>query len=71
MLVHLSFWVHAKSAAKTKDGQLAYRCIYQHILGVNDLDICDATCDNKIRALEYTGDHKNFNWNWYNNLHVK
>ena len=28
MLGHLSFWVHAKAAAKNKDGRLAYRCIY-------------------------------------------
>ena len=71
MLRHLSFWVHAKAAAKTKGGRLAYRRIYQHIFGVNALAIRDAACDSKIRALKYTGDHKNFNWYRYTNLHVE
>ena len=51
MLGHLSFWVHAKAAAKTKDGRLAYRRIYQQIFGVNALAIRDAACDSEIRAL--------------------
>ena len=71
MLVHLSFWVHAKAADKTKDGRLAYRRIYQQIFGVNALAIRDAACDSNIRDLEYTGDQNNFNWDWYTNLHVK
>ena len=25
----------------------------------------------KIQALEYTGDCKNFNWDWYTNLYVE
>ena len=70
MLGHLSFWVHAKAAAKTKDGWLAYRRIYQKIFEVNALVICDSACDSKIRALEYTDDRKNFNWDQYTNLHV-
>ena len=70
MLGNLSFWVHSKAAAKTKDGRLSYRRIYQQIFGVNALAICDAACDSKIRSLEYTGDRNNFNWDRYTNLHV-
>ena len=33
--------------------------------------IRDAACDSKIQALEYTGDCKNFNWDWYTNFHVE
>ena len=71
MLGHLSLWVHANAAAKTKDCQLAYRRIYQQIFEVHDLDIHDNVCDSKIRALEYMCDQKKFNWDWYTNLYVE
>ena len=38
--------------------------------GANALDIRDDLCDSKIRAFEYTGDRKNFNWDCYTNLYV-
>ena len=71
MLGHLSFWVHSKASSKTKDGRLAYRHTYQQIFWLNDLAFHDASCDIKIRPLEYTGDQKNFNWDRYTNLHVE
>jgi hypothetical protein len=69
--VKLSWWHHVKKFSKTKNGQHVYRTLHtifpsrQHVVSTGSAIV------TKLQSFRYEGDHKNFNFDKYMNLHVE
>ncbi len=67
----LNWWHHMKKLSKTKNGQQVYRTPYTLLLGGQQVVSTGNTICTKLQSFKYEGDHKNFNFDKYMNLHVE
>ncbi len=65
-----SWWHHMKKFSKTKNGRQVYRTLHTLLLGGQLVSTGNAVC-TKLQSFRYEGDHKNFNFDKYVNLHVE
>jgi hypothetical protein len=67
-----SWWSHMKKFSKTKNGRQVYRTLHTLLLGNQCVvSTCWSTIVTKLESFRYEGDHKNFNFDKYINLHVE
>ena len=64
-----SMWVHAKSAAKVRNGRLELKYIWLNEFGPNAIDARVQKVKKDIAAIAYTGEKKNFKWPNYVGRH--
>jgi hypothetical protein len=66
-----SWWSHVKMFSKTKNRQQVYRTLHTLLLGGQCVVSTGSTIVTKLQSFKYEGDHKNFNFGKYINLHVE
>jgi hypothetical protein len=60
-----------KKFSKTKNGQQVYRTLHTNLLGGQRVVSTRSAIVTKLQSFRYEGDHKNFNFDKYVNLHVE
>jgi hypothetical protein len=66
-----SWWSHVKKFSKIKNGQQVYRTLHTILLGEQRVVLTESAIVTKLQSFRYEGDHKNFNFDKYVNLHVE
>jgi hypothetical protein len=66
-----SWWSHMKRFSKTKNRQQVYRTLHTLLLGGQRVVSTGSAIVTKLQSFKYEGDHKNFNFDKYVNLHVE
>jgi hypothetical protein len=66
-----SWWSHLKKFSKTKNGQQVDRTLHTLLLGGQCVLSPGSAIVTKLQSFRYNGDHKNFNFDKYINLHVE
>jgi hypothetical protein len=66
-----SWWSHMKKFSKTKNGRHVYRTLHTILLGEQHVVSTGSAIVTKLQSFRYEGDHKNFNFDKYVNLHVE
>ncbi len=66
-----SWWSHGKKFSKTKNGQQVYWALHTLLLGGQCVVSAGSAIVTKLQSFKYKGDHKNFNFDKYVNLHIK
>jgi hypothetical protein len=66
-----SWWSHVKKFSKTKNGQQVYRTLHTLLLGGQQVVSTGNAIVTKLQSFRYAGDHKNFNFDKYVNLHIE
>jgi hypothetical protein len=66
-----SWWNHVKKFSKTKNEQQVYRTLHTLLLGGQRVVSTGNAIVTKLQSFRYAGDHKNFNFDKYVNLHVE
>jgi hypothetical protein len=66
-----SWWSHVKKFSKTKNGGQVYRTLHALLLGGQRVVSTGSTSVTKLQSFKYEGDHENFNFDKYVNLHVE
>ncbi len=66
-----SWWSHMKKFSKTKNGRQVYRTLHTLLLSGQCVVSTGSTIVTKLQSFRYEGDHKNFNFDKYVNLHVE
>jgi hypothetical protein len=66
-----SWWSHVKKFSKTKNGRQVYRTLHTLLLGGQRVVSIGSAIVTKLQSFRYEGDHKNFNFDKYVNLHVE
>jgi hypothetical protein len=66
-----SWWSHLKKFSKTKNRQQVYRTLHTLLLGGQCVVPTKSASVTKLQSFKYKGDHKNFNFDKYVNLHVE
>jgi hypothetical protein len=66
-----SWWSQVKKFSKTKNGQRVYWTIPTLLLGGQHIVSTGSAIVTKLQSFRYEGDHKNFNFDKYVNLHVE
>jgi hypothetical protein len=66
-----SWWSHMKKFSKTKNRLQLYRTLHTLLLGGHHVVSTGSTIVTKLQSFKYKGDHKNFNFDKYVNLHVE
>jgi hypothetical protein len=60
-----------KKFSKTKNGRQVYRTLHTLLLGRQQVVSTGSAIVTKLQSFRYEGDHKNFNFDKYVNLHVE
>lgn len=63
-------WSYIKPAQRTRDGRKAYRCLYDHYLGPNNVDNMASWAERKLSDTHYQGEKKRWNFEKYVRTHV-
>jgi hypothetical protein len=66
-----SWWSCVKKFSKTKNGRQVYWTLHTLLLGGQQVVSTRNTIVTKLQSFRYEGDHKNFNFDKYMNLHVE
>jgi hypothetical protein len=66
-----SWWSHVKKFSKTKNGRQVYRTLHTLLLGGKRVVLARSTIVTKLQSFRYEGDHQNFNFDKYVNLHIE
>ncbi len=66
-----SWWSHVKKFSKTKNGRQVYQTLHTLLLGGQRVVSTGNTIVTKLQSFRYEGDHKNFNFDKYVNLHAE
>ena len=66
-----SWWSHVKKFSKTKNGRQVYRTLHTLLLGRQQVVSTGNAICTKLQSFRYEGDHKNFTFDKYVNLHVE
>jgi hypothetical protein len=66
-----NWWHHVKKFSKTKNGQKVYLTLHTLLLGGQLVSSTRKAICTKLQYFRYEGDHKNFNFDKYMNLHVE
>jgi hypothetical protein len=67
----LSWWSHVKKFSKTKNGRQVYWTLHTLLLGEQQVVLTRNAIVTRLQSFRYEGDHKNFNFDKYVNLHVE
>jgi hypothetical protein len=63
-------WTFIHQHQKAKNGQLAFRSLYNHYLGTHHVDTLCAHGENKLTTTVYHGEMKWVNWECYMHVHM-
>ena len=63
-------WSYVKPAQRKRDGREAYRGLYGHYLGPNNVDNMANAAEHKLQTLSYVGEKKRFTFESYVRAHV-
>jgi hypothetical protein len=66
-----SWWRQVKNFSKTKNGRQVYRTLHTLLFGGQCVVSTESAIVTKLQSFKYKGDHKNFNFDKYLNLHIK
>jgi hypothetical protein len=66
-----SWWSHVKKFSKTKNGGQVYWTLHTLLLGGQRVVSTRSAIMTKLQSFRYEGDHKNFNFDKYVNLHIE
>jgi hypothetical protein len=66
-----SWWSHVKKFSKTKNGRQVYQTLHTLLLGGQQVVSTRNVIVTRLQSFRYEGDHKNFNFDKYVNLHVE
>ncbi len=66
-----SWWSHVKKFSKTKNRCQVYWTLHTLLLGGQHVVSTGSAIVTKLQSFRYEGDHKNFNFDKYVNLHIK
>jgi hypothetical protein len=58
-------WTYLKTAQRTKDGRLAYRSLYDHYLGPNNVDNLATMAERRLSSLTYNGETRRWDFEKY------
>ena len=58
-------WTYIKQARKAKNGRIAYRLVYAHYLGPNNVDHLAGKAENRLRSMVYCGETRKWNFERY------
>lgn len=58
-------WTYVKEAQKTRDGRKAYRDLFDHYLGPNNVDNAAATAEEALASCTYNGEGRRWNFEKY------
>ena len=61
----LDCWTYVKAAQKTRDGRKAYREMWDHFLGPDNVDNMASEAERLLVATHYSGERKRFNFEHY------
>jgi hypothetical protein len=67
----LSWWSRVKKFSKTKNGRQVYRTLHTLLLVGQQVVSTRNPIVTRLQSFRYEGDHKNFNFDKYVNLHVE
>ena len=65
-----SCWTYVKPAQRTRDGRMAVKGLYKHLLGPNNIDNMMAMmAEDKLKSTVYNGEQRRWNFERYINVH--
>ena len=62
-------WTYFKSARKTRNGRMAFKAVFNHYLGPNNVDHMATKAERKLRDTIYRAETRQFNFEKYVTLH--
>ncbi len=66
-----SWWSHVKKFSKTKNGRQVYWTLHALLVSGQCVVSTGSAIVTKLQSFRFEGDHKNFNFDKYVNLHVE
>ena len=61
----LDCWTYVRSSQRTRDGSKAYRELWNHLLGPDNVDNMASESDRLLIAMHYSGERKRFSFERY------
>jgi hypothetical protein len=61
-------WTYVKPAQCTKDGRCDFLLLWNHFLGINNVDNMTSEAEAKLGSVSYTGERKK--WTWEKNVQI-
>jgi hypothetical protein len=61
---------YIRAAARTRDGRMAYKLLYQHYLGANNVDIMSSKAEHLLKTVAYNGETRHWDFERYVRKHV-
>ena len=62
---YLDLWNYVNSYQRTRDGRKAYRDLWDHLLGLDNVDNMASEAERLLVATHYSGERKRFNFECY------
>lgn len=62
-------WTYVKPAQRTRDGRMAYKNLYTHFLGPNNVDNMVTMAEQKLTSTVYNGAQRRWDFERYVNVH--
>jgi hypothetical protein len=63
-------WSYVKPAQRARDGRAAYRALFDHYLGPNNVDNSATEAERKLTSTNYNGEKRRWNFERYVRVHV-
>jgi hypothetical protein len=63
-------WSYVKPAQRARDGRAAFRALFDHYLGPNNVDNSATEAERKLTATNYNGEKRRWNFERYVRVHV-
>jgi hypothetical protein len=64
-------YIYIKSAARAKNGREAYRLLFDHFLGANNVGNLATAAEERLQSTKYSGDKRNFDFEKYVRIHTE
>jgi hypothetical protein len=64
-------YIYIKGEAKAKDGREAFRLLFDHYLGANNVGDLATAAEERLQSTRYSGDKRNFDFEKYVCIHTE